>query len=266
MTFISPVEPTFRRRARRDVGLGGPGEAGDRLPGHSPDPLRAFAHDVRGPLANLSLLVEAIGEFSRTAGDARTTALVERALRSVERLDGMLASTLSRSNGQNGDQSFVPLSLTDVVDRAAALNEPLAREHGVRLHCYLSDPVMVMGDEDLLMRAVDNLLTNAIKFTRRGGMVVCQLGIEDREAILKIEDQGPGLTESDLAKAFQPSMQLSARSPSKLGSNGLGLSIVRQVAERHGGSVTAKNAAKQTGAEFVMTLPRLEARKQAACL
>lgn len=228
-------------------------------PAPGPNSVRAFVHDLRSPLANLSLLIEAIGNRSQSADVDSTKRIAARAMRTIERLDGMLAAALSRASVECDCPGFEPQLLTGIVDMAAALNEPFARSRNVRLHCYLADPVMVMGDADLLLRAVDNLLTNAIKFTPNGGVVVCQLSIEGDEARIMIEDQGPGLTKGDIARAFQPFRRLSAKSNGKLGSHGLGLSIVRDIAECHGGSVTAYNAADSSGAVFLISMPMLEA-------
>lgn len=216
-----------------------------------PETIGKFAHDLRGPLANLSLLVEAIEARGRATGDDKTALLAERAVGSIDRLDGMIRAVLARTDAGKDDLDFdpQPVSLPDVVEMAAALNQPLAEHNGVRLHCYLVEPLVVMGDADLLMRAVDNLLTNAIKFSPRGGMVICQLGSIGSEAVIRIEDEGPGIAQGAVRSTTK------ARGP--LGSHGLGLSIVQQIVGRHGATLTAENSPRGRGAVLTLRIPVL---------
>jgi signal transduction histidine kinase len=74
--------------------------------------------------------------------------------------------------------------------------------------------------------------------------------------VIRIEDEGPGLTAQDIARAFRPFMTLTAKSDGPLGSHGLGLSIVRSIVERHGGTVTARNSQNGPGSVFELRLPR----------
>lgn len=221
--------------------------------------IRTFAHDLRGPLANLSLLLEAIESRSQQGGDSEAEALATGALRAIERMNGMISSMLARSRVGTGEPAMVRriISLTDVVDMAGTLNQPLAARHGVRLQSFLVEPLAVMGDGDLLLRAIDNLLTNAIKFSPAGGLVVCQLGLAGGEAVFRIEDEGPGLGALQIENAFGPSMPSSSEHSGPLGSNGLGLSIVRAIAECHGGTVSVCNSPSGRGAVFEMRLPCL---------
>lgn len=219
-----------------------------------PDAISMLAHDVRGPLANLALIIEAIeGQGPADAGVRRLTG---RAQRVIDRLEGMVNAMLVRARFHGADVRFepAPVALTDVVADAVELNQALAERRGVRLHAYLADPLVVAGDADLLMQAVDNLLTNAIKFTPAGGLVVCQLAHEDGNAVIRIEDDGPGLSSEDVDCLFRPMAPRPVEGTGPLGSSGIGLAIVRRIAESHGGSVAAGNGT-DGGAVFTIRIP-----------
>lgn len=222
------------------------------------DPLGVLAHDVRGPLANLSLILEGIELRNEKIGDARIEALVEKAARVIDRLDDMISATLEKARATGDALAVVPedVPVPDVVEQMAALNEPLARERGVRLHCLSAEPLVVKGDQHLLMQAVDNLLTNAIKHSPRGGLVVCQAIPEGGDVVIRVEDEGPGLTDTDMTKVFSPFTTLSAKSDAPMTSTGLGLSIVRQIARSHGGEVTVGRGRHGRGAAFTVRLPQ----------
>lgn len=226
-----------------------------------PEALSLFAHDVRGPLANLALIIEAVESRNHSIGDEKIQIWAEKAFRQIERLEEMVRKMLARARTNDGAEaqtSSNELSLVDlreVANSVATLNQPLAQRHDVRIRCSLQKQAIVYGDADLLMRAIDNLVTNAIKFSPRGGKVACRISVVSNAAVFQVEDEGPGLTEDDIERAFRPFERLSAKSNSPMGSNGLGLSIARRIAEQHGGRVTAANRRNARGALFTMRLP-----------
>jgi two-component system, OmpR family, sensor histidine kinase SenX3 len=221
--------------------------------------LSIVAHDLRGPLANLSLLIEGMACCEDDHPRDRVTHLAQKAERLIGRLDAMLTELLQRARASGDPLAFTPsyINIAELVDTVIAHNEPLARSRSLRLRRNLAEPTFIWGCQDLLMQALDNLLNNAIRHSRRGGQVECEVvplnsgGIE-----IRIVDEGPGLTPRDVTRAFRPFTQLSAHTDSAGGSTGLGLWIVRIVAERHGGHVQAANRKDGTGAVFTLCLPQ----------
>lgn len=222
--------------------------------------LAVVAHDLRGPLANLRLLIEGIESeigWEPTAAQHRIAARTRKAGLLIDRLDGLLQGVLQRVS-RDGDPLSVSaetVDLTTLVEQTAALNAPAAERRKVRLHCLLMDPVGMSGDARLLGQAIDNLLANAIRHTPVGGLVLCELGLVDGEAVLRIADQGPGLTEQDLRRMFRPFTRLSAVADDGAPSHGVGLYLVRLIAERHGGRIEAGNRERGPGAVFTLRLP-----------
>lgn len=217
-----------------------------------------FAHDMRGPLANLTILLEGIaGAASRGQVDS-IGRNVGRAMQTVERLGDMLTAMLRRFRelGDPMAPAACEIDLCDVVEKVASLNRPLAELRQVRMLCTLANPLPLRGDAHLLMQAIDNLMSNAITHTRPGGRVVCDVGpAESGGAMVRVSDEGPGLTAADIARLFRPFGKTPARKEVERTSHGLGLWIVALVAERHGGRVEAKSDGPGMGATFTLHLP-----------
>lgn len=221
--------------------------------------LTIVAHDMRGPLANLSLLLEGIAAYSAAGASERVAASLETAEAVVTHLDAMLSALLERARTAKDPLAFRPrpVDVLDVLEMAAGLNEAAATAKSVQLHTYGDEPLVARGDHRLLLEAIDNLIGNAIKHTRPGGSVVCEAAVSGGEAVVRVVDEGPGLTEADLARAFRPFTRLSATGDGSRASHGLGLWIVRLIAERHGGSIEAGNRRDGRGAAFTIRLPIL---------
>ena len=218
--------------------------------------LSIFAHDLRGPLASLSVLLEGIGAQGAKSPDGAISKNAEKAQAIIGALDGLLSSMLSRVRTE-GD-ALAPLSkwvdLDQLLERAAALSLLIAEQRGVRLH-LVAEPVELRGDPSMLLQALDNLINNAVKHAPARSTVAISLEESDGHAEIRIADQGPGLEPSDLQKAFRPFTRLSAKAEGQRSSFGLGLWIARLMAERHGGSISARNRTSGRGAVFTIRLP-----------
>ncbi len=148
------------------------------------------------------------------------------------------------------------VSLADVVEQAIQSVYPAAEAKGVRL-VKVIDPHAgpVSGDPGRLQQVVWNLLTNAIKFTPRSGRVQIVLERVNSHLELSVADTGEGIEPEFLPHVFERFRQADASTTRKHGGLGLGLSIVKQIAELHGGSVRAKSPGKGGGSTFTMALP-----------
>jgi two-component system, OmpR family, sensor histidine kinase SenX3 len=221
--------------------------------------LAVVAHDLRGPLANLSLLIEAIDAGSASMSAERRGVLTGRAARLVERLERLLTSLIHRARSWGDPLAVIvqDVDLTDLIRTAVALNESLAVARGIGLEVVAAKNLMLRGDPELLLQAVENLVNNALKYTPCGGHVVClAMAGDDGLFEVRVVDEGPGLTDADLARAFRPFTRLSAVSDTPMAATGLGLWIVRLIAENHGGRIEAANNVGGPGATFRLCLPR----------
>ncbi|HWQ10521.1 MAG TPA: ATP-binding protein, partial [Holophaga sp.] len=115
-------------------------------------------------------------------------------------------------------------------------------------------PVVLEADEPRLREAVDNLVNNAIKFSPLDRTVEITLSSTEQQALIQVRDHGPGLTEEDLSSIFTPYQRLSAIPTAGEISIGIGLSIVKQMVELHGGRAWAESRPGE-GAAFYLELP-----------
>ena len=204
------------------------------------------SHELRTPLtsvlANLDLLAEELdGEQAETA---------HAALRSTRRMRRLVADLLLLARADaNRVAPRRPTNFGDVVLEAVAELEPVARDHELSVQV---EPVLVSGASDELHRLVLNLVENALRHTPPGTRVRASTGIRDGQALLIVEDDGPGIPRELQDRMFERFVR-GGRDGAR--GSGLGLAIVRAVAQSHGGTVSLEPPAGPTGTRFVIRLP-----------
>ncbi len=219
--------------------------------------LTIIAHDLRGPLTNLSLMIELIETQAQMRALDKVAITSKKAQTLIGELECLLEGFLRRAQETGDPLSFKParVDLAEVVRMAVALNEASAQNRNVTFDCSGIEAGAISGDRALLREAVSNLVSNAVKYAPAGSKVTCSIAIDANEAVIKVQDEGQGLTEFDLKRAFRPFTTLSSRYAGKGSSWGLGLWIVRLIAERHGGKVAAASHGTWRGSEFSLHLP-----------
>ncbi len=154
------------------------------------------------------------------------------------------------------------VDLTTVVTSAADTVRPASVAKGIMFR-VIADPdqqVIVMGDVDRLRQILWNLLTNAVKFTPKGGRVEIELRATDASASVVVTDTGQGIRQDFLRHVFERFRQADGTASRRHGGLGLGLAIVRHLTEAHGGSVSAESPGEGLGATFTVHLPVREVR------
>jgi signal transduction histidine kinase len=234
------------------------------------DALGMVAHDLRSPLAAILSRAELIGQLldkHQSAGkDADAGALRAKLVtscdaigRSANRMEQMIADLLAaaREEARSISLRCSGIDLAEPVRMAISLNQRAAEAKGIRLSEMLADAGPIVADADRVVEAVDNLISNAVKYSASGGAVAVEAGI-DRAANLAwiaVTDSGQGMSEADVALAFQRFQRLSAKPTGGESSTGLGLAIVKAIAEAHGGSVEASSPGQGLGSTFTLRLP-----------
>jgi signal transduction histidine kinase len=192
-------------------------------------------------LANLELLSEQLG------GEQKTTA--DSALRSSRRMRRLVGDLLLLARADAGrTPARAPTDLGAVVTEAVAELEPLAGDHRLSVD---TEPIVVDGTRDELHRMAANLIENAIHHTPGGTAVRASVHRRDGMVEIVVEDDGPGIPSELAPRIFERFVRGGGE---RSGSSGLGLSIVRAVAESHGGTV-ALETTNGRGARFVVRLP-----------
>jgi PAS domain S-box-containing protein len=220
--------------------------------------LATVSHELRTPLNAIlgwSKLLSA-GTLDEKAA-ARALVTVERNARSQAQLiDDLL--DISRIITGKLRLEIYPLDLSRVIEAAIEAVRPAADAKGIRLQVLLdTEAGAISGDSNRLQQVFWNLLTNAVKFTPKGGRVQVRLERINSHVEIVVSDTGQGIAPEFLPHIFDRFRQADQTTTRRYGGLGLGLSIVRQLVEMHGGTVHAESEGEGKGASFVVKLPRL---------
>jgi signal transduction histidine kinase len=218
--------------------------------------LAMLGHELRNPLAPILTalhLMKLRGELS----SARERTIIERQVSHLARLvDDLL--DVSRIAQGKVELKYETVELAEIVTRAIEVASPLLEERAHQLRRDIPPTgLLVHGDAARLVQVVSNLLTNAAKYTPRGGRIALTGACDANEVRLHVHDNGVGMTAEIVKHAFELFVQGRQTIDRAQGGLGLGLTIVRSLIERHGGTVVANSAGPNCGSEFVVSLPRV---------
>jgi PAS domain S-box-containing protein len=218
--------------------------------------LATLSHELRTPLNAIMGWSHVLSHSSVSAADAKQglDAIERNARAQTQMIEDLLDMSRIVSGKVRLDVQRVDLA--EVIERATEAVTPLANGRAVRLVKVL-DPHAgpVAGDPSRLQQVIWNLLTNAIRFTPKGGKVQIVLERVNSHLELSVSDNGEGIDPAFLPHVFDRFRQADASTTRRHGGLGLGLSIVKQLVELHGGSVRAKSPGKGAGATFIVSLP-----------
>ena len=216
------------------------------------------SHELRTPITIVRGHLDVMrAEGGLTQDQEDTMVLASDELQRMTNLVGDLLS-LARLEG-GGPPPFGPIDLGEVVEEAVVLGQGLGPR---RLSFNHGGPLPVCGSRDLLLQALLNLLSNAVRYTRENGRITVACGRRGHEAWVNVGDDGAGIPEADLERIFDRFYRGSSRSrPQDGGGSGLGLAIARRLVELHGGRLNARNG-PQGGAEFELELPLMQGHER----
>ncbi|HWI82255.1 hybrid sensor histidine kinase/response regulator [Ramlibacter sp.] len=218
--------------------------------------LAMLAHELRNPLAPVLNATAALERGDVPAGQiARIARIANRQTRHMARLIDDLLDASRLTLGKISIRR-APLRFGDIVTAAAehAIAPDLRARRRVRVDVQ-PEAIWVDGDNVRLMQLVSNLLNNAAKFTADGGAIRVQLAREGDEAVLTVEDDGQGIGPDLLPRIFELFVQGDSSLDRASGGLGIGLSLVKALAQLHGGSVQAESDGPGRGARFRVRLP-----------
>ncbi len=216
--------------------------------------LAMLGHELRNPLNSISIVAKMLERESLS--DERLTKLRTLIGRETRQLSTLVDDLLDVSRVLAGKMSLAlqSVDLTSLVHESEQSFEDMARQRELKLAVSIPDePLTIIGDPVRMHQVIANLVTNAIKFTEPAGRVEVTLRGDADSALLSVRDTGIGIAAEMLDRIFEPFAQAALLPPHGLG---LGLSVVKQVAELHGGKVTVSSEGVGKGAEFTVRLPR----------
>jgi len=221
-----------------------------------------ISHDLRTPLTSIIGYVElALDDDVGPVLDDERRSYLEVVSRSSERLLRLVDDLLFVARLQAGRLVLDPteLDLAAIARQAVKEAQPRAERKGLELSCLGEGPVPVRGDRGRIFQLLDNLVSNAIKFTPEGGEIHVRTRQTAAGAVLEVSDSGIGLAPGEIEHVFERFFRSSRAVDSQVPGTGLGLFIAKAIAEAHGGSISASNR-DEGGTTFRIELPaRLEA-------
>ncbi|OAI43062.1 hypothetical protein AYO41_02975 [Verrucomicrobia bacterium SCGC AG-212-E04] len=224
------------------------------------------AHDLRSPLNIILLSCEMLETQAAAAtGAAEVKAppsqrLIDGIKESVLRMNGLVQNFLSAQVIAHGDSELVrlPINFSEAVQRAVERHTPEAALKRITLTSEDGTAARVTGDAGAIDQVLDNLISNAIKFTPPDGLVRLRVRCAEGHVRLEVHDDGPGISDEDLPKLFTRFTKLKSRPTARESSTGLGLSIVKHFVTTMSGRVWCEPNAGGQGACFVVEFPALD--------
>lgn len=232
-----------------------------RANGFKNEILGTVAHDLKNPLGVILGRTEMLKELISTgASESGVVAQVDHIRDATKRLTTMVDHLISDAMADAFDITIrrEPVDVAALVKEVAEANQPLAVNKQQAISVTAPANIVTMCDTDRIREAIDNLISNAIKYSPIGGKIGVAVTHEGSETIVRISDEGAGLSPEDLGRLFGRFQRLSAKPTAGESSTGLGLSIVKRIIDMHGGEVTAESEGPGKGSTFTVTLPATE--------
>lgn len=213
------------------------------------------SHDLRAPLTSVTLNVSILTETMNEDLSPGIVSELNRVQTSAQRLTDLVNELLELDKLEAGKLSveLKKVLASDACEAVKDLLLGLARQTGVSI-VMPEDDAFVMAEEKRLVQMISNLMSNAIKFSPEGGKIVMEVRKEAPFAVISIKDEGCGMTSQECASIFEKFSQARSAKSSAMKGTGLGLAVVKALAEAHGGRVEVVSAVGQ-GSTFSLYIP-----------
>ncbi|MDZ7637980.1 MAG: ATP-binding protein [Bryobacterales bacterium] len=197
-----------------------------------------ISHELRSPLARMSVAIELLDDaVERDAAKAQIR-------RETERLNQLIGGLLevTRAEGEPALLQSKQVEMDTLIGEIVQDCGYEARERNVEIAVEAATGLEVAGDAELLRRAIENVLRNALRYAPAHSNVALRCAAEQDQVAIRIRDFGPGVPEESLSRLFDPFFRVEDDRNRRQGGTGLGLSIARRAIEVHGGAIQARNA------------------------
>ena len=220
--------------------------------------LGKVAHDLKNPLGVIMGRSEMLTDLvTAQSAPAAVGTQAKHILDSAQRLLDMVDSLLADAMADALDISIrrEPVDVSVLVAEVVDASRPLIERKKQDIAVTVPGKLTVSGDQDRLREAIDNLISNAVKFHPPGGSIAVSVARDGNDAVIGVGDNGPGLSPEDMSRVFGRFQRLSAKPTAGESSTGLGLSIAKRIIELHGGKIAALSPGPGHGTTFTISLP-----------
>lgn len=214
--------------------------------------LAMLSHELRNPLAAI-LTASEVSERRRGKSD-ESQVIVRQARQMARLLDDLL--DMSRITQGRIDLRHAPVNICSTIQPALDVVQSTADSQNIEISVQVPDePLWINGDATRLHQIQTNLLKNAVKYTHSGGQVHLSMERDAGSVLLRVSDNGVGMTPEDVNRMFELFVQSDRTLDRSEGGMGVGLTLARSLVELHGGTITAHSAGLGRGSEFTVRLP-----------
>jgi len=216
----------------------------------------SVSHELRTPLTSIRGYAELLLDDASEDENNQQTRMLGIIDRNARRLLSLVEDLLllSKVDSKTLDHRVEPVDLAELADGAVVVLQPAVETAGVTIQIETARPMTVEGDRSQLERVLFNLLSNAIKFSHRGDVVTIGGRVEPEQVVLTVRDTGIGVPADELPKLFTRFFRSAADEAHNIPGTGLGLAVVREIIENHGGVVTMDSTPGK-GSTVTVTLP-----------
>jgi signal transduction histidine kinase len=232
-----------------------------RANGFKNEILGTVAHDLKNPLGVILGRTEMLTELISTSASRESiTSQIDHIRDATKRLTAMVDHLISDAMADAFDITIrrEPVDIAALVSDVVEANQTLAVNKQQAIAVSAPPNIVTMCDTDRIREAIDNLVSNAVKYSPIGGKIAVVVTHEDDHTVIRVTDEGAGLSPEDLGRLFGRFQRLSAKPTAGESSTGLGLSIVKRIIDMHGGEVKANSDGPGKGSTFTITLPATE--------
>ena len=219
------------------------------------DLVSTVSHELRTPLTSIAGYLELLQDDLLEKMSPQQATMMGAIRRNLDRLNELITNLLALSRAEETQLSVEPVDLRGIAAEVAGDVRLTAAARDITVRTLQSAaPVVVLGDRSQLIRAVSNLVTNAVKFSRQGGVVELRVTQEGGHALLEVVDEGIGIPAEDLAGLGSRFYRASNAMQAEIAGTGLGLRIVQTILDRHDGTL-AVDSVEGEGSTFTIKMP-----------
>jgi signal transduction histidine kinase len=224
------------------------------------DFLAIMSHEFRTPLTSILAFSDIYERTGKNLSD-RDRDAIQEVKENGNTLLAMVNNILevARADAGKVEMNYELVDLVDLISTVEGVIRPLAERRDIEFTTTIdADVPLIMADWEKLRRIIENLASNAVKFTQRGGKVWIDVHREEGSSTgyvaIEVNDTGIGIREEDLERVFEKFVQLDKSAYRRYNGSGLGLAVARELTEAHGGSIDVKSQAKH-GSRFIIHIP-----------
>ena len=220
------------------------------------DFIKMANHELKTPVTTIKGYVQLLKKMRGNSEDQFLNNSLATIENQVNKLNNLIGDLLDISRMENGDLPLVrrPFSLAKLVTETIEDIKAAESSHEINFKLNNTEDIEVNGDKERITQVLNNLLTNAIKYSPNSKKVNVEISLEEKQAVVSVEDFGIGMNQDELSRIFERFYRVSGKNEETFPGFGIGLFIVKDILNRHNGNIWVESE-KESGSKFYFSLP-----------